>query len=283
MGNTNTQLRTLFTTTVKQFEAPRTGLLSFFKTPRQAISDALRIEFDKQRFLKLMSKAKNRGEGASLNNVLNGSNVSYQPPIYKEAEPFNLEKFETRTPGEDPYGKESRLMAMIAHTADSITAMTSKILRARIWQATQVFTTGKIDFENNTGFASPGVSTIDFEAPSTHFATVTTKWDNALANPLQDLETHARTIRRNGGKHISDIVFGYLAWTNFIQNSKVKEELDNRKLNTGNITPKDADERGMGYMGTFFIDGRACNLWVYDETFISPIDDTTEVEFLDPK
>ena len=280
---TNTELRSLFAKMVKQYEAPRTGLLSFFTTPRQAITDALRIEYDKQRFVKLMSKAKNRGDKPDLNNTLAGTNVGYQPPVYKEAEPFNLEKFEKRVPGEKPFSAETRIMRMIAETADSITGMTSKILRARIWQATQVFTTGKIGFASNPGFASPGVSDIDFNAPTAHFATVTTTWDNATAKPLQDLETQARVIRRAGGKYIKDIVFGYLAWSNFIQNSKVKEELDNRKINLGNILPKDADARGMSFMGQYYLDGRSCNLWVYDETFISPNDDSTEVEYLDPK
>jgi len=286
MANTNTDLNSIFVKAVEKYHRPRKGLLSFFTTSEDNITDSLRIEFDRIRDRRLMSRARIRGAVGANNAAGTFQNVAFTPPVYKEERPFALPEFATRQAGEQFYSQESRMIKIGKKMAKDLASLSDKIMRARMWQASQIFSTGTIAF-NTAGF-SEGVAPVNFNCPVAHFAVLanaagTLFWDNAASTPVANLEAHARLIRINGGSPVKNIVFGRTAWTNFRGNLSVRNELDNLRINYGIIDPQVPNMEGLGFKGTYFIDEAIVNFWTYDEVFLSPLDNTTVTEYLDPR
>lgn len=284
--NTNTDLNTIFTKFVEKiFVAPK-GPLNFFKAGEDTITDALIIEYDTQKSRKVVAKAKKRGSKATLNGTGAFTNYSHQPPVYKEEKIYTIQEKDLRGAGEQFYENDpSRQMKLIKQTAKDIKALSEKINKSLIWQACQVFSTGKIAF--STAGYSENVSDIDFECPAAHFATLSNAgtelyWNNASADPLLNMESHCRLIRLAGGSPIKNVIFGRTAWHNFKVNKKVLAELENLRVNYGSIDPQVPGMDGLGFKGSYYIDQAQVNFWTYDETYISPDDNTTEVEYIDP-
>lgn len=267
--------------------APRAmGFLTFFRSDESTITDAPQIEFDRRKSRLIISKAKNRGSEPTNNSNGNFERVTVIPPIYKECKNFAIQEKDVFGFGQNPYDiSEDRQMRLLREAAKDIILLDEKMNGAEAWQAAQIFQTGKIAF--STAGYSEGKPDIDFGCPEAHFATLTNTtgtlyWDNASATPIANLEAHCKIIRNSGHSTVRDIVFGSSAWSNFVKNESVQKQFDIRRMEFGFIRPTEERE-GLCFMGRLHLDGAMVNLWTCDATYISPADDSTSQDLMDPK
>ena len=262
------------------------GFLTFFRSDETTITDAPQIEFDRRKSRLIISKAKNRGSEATNNSNGNFERVTVIPPVYKECKNFSIQEKDVFGFGQNPYDiSEDRQMRLLQEAAKDILLLDEKMNGAEAWQAAQLFQTGKIPF--STAGYGEGVQDVDFGCPEENFATLsnstgTLYWDNASATPIANLEAHCKTIRKNGHSMVRDIIFGSLAWQNFAANQSVQNEYNVRRMEFGYIRPEEERE-GLCFMGKLHLDGTMVNLWTCDMTYVSPADDSTVVDLMDPK
>lgn len=268
--------KTLFASLVKAMAPVRNGLISLFSSMPGNVSEATEIEFDVIKEKASVSWAKNRTGQPNVNSDNVFKSVTVKPPIYKEACLFSMTELEKRQPGYIKYavGSAEQITALSEFTAQKVSLLLAKIMRAETLQVANILNTGTIPFQSG-GFGK-GVEDLDFRSPSGNFATVanaaaaTYYWDNAAALPFTMLETHCRTIRAaSGGRtRIRKIFIGKTALGYFYDNTSVQERLNNLRMNLGLIEAKTMDAgTGIGYIGTFMLDGGMVDLLTFDEEY----------------
>jgi len=118
---------------------------------------------------------------------------------------------------------------------------------------------------------------VDFGRDSTHTVTLTTsaRWGEAGVSPVGDLETWIELIQDTAGAVGNVVVMDVKAWKLLKADSKFKDAIDTRRggssqAETGIITPdRTTRARLVGNLGDI-------QLWVYNESYIDPVDGQTK-------
>lgn len=286
MANTNTANVTYFADMVMQRKRPKRGFLNFFESRPENVFDSLDVEFDIVKEKRLVAKAKNRNSGATENGTEVFKNVSFIPPNYKESRPYNIANFNKRIAGETIYSDVERRAKLISKTAADIALLDDKISRAELLQATSVFQTGQIKF--STDSLGVGLSDLDFECPTANFANLTGAtgseyWDDADADPIRDIEARMVQIEQESGYVVDNIVMGLSAQRYFARNTKIKDELDNRRVERGVLAFEERRINGFQYWGTYNFNGTNVDLWTYSDWYLDPADNSTTKSYVDTK
>ncbi len=268
--------KTLFASLVRVMSPARNGLVSLFESRPGNVTEATEIEYDRIKEKAATAYAKNRTGETTMNGDNQFVNVTVKPPVYKESCVFSMTELEKRQPGYTKYavGSPEQITALSEFTAQKVGMLLKKIQRAETLQVASILNSGTIPFL--TGSFGKGLEDISFSAPAGNFATVanaaaaTYYWDNTAALPLVMLETHCQTIRTNsaGRTRIRKIFLGKTALYWFLANASVQAALDNLRLNRGLVDPRTFDEgSGIGYIGTFFLDGAMVDILTFDEEY----------------
>ena len=241
-------------------------LSGFFLTPPRNIHTAEKVEIDIQRDdeeVAVVIQDLSAGSRQNENSVY--TNKLFTPPIYDEEGTITAYNLIKRVPGEDPF-QDPNYGANATNEAFAIfRKLERKIRRAIELQAAQVLQTGTLDLVDENGTT---LYALNFQPKATHVATVGTEWaaDGATGDPIADLDALAEVVRTDGKHDPNKIVFGTTAWTRFMANTRVRAELDNRRINLGNIAPQ-ARGRGATKQGDFIIGSYSFELWTYNATY----------------
>ena len=133
-------------------------------------------------------------------------------------------------------------------------------------QASQVLQTGKLELKNKDGVTT---YELDFKPKASHFPTVTTDWSDPAADALGDLSALGDVIKSDSGVRSTILIFGSSAWSNFQKNDDVKELLDNRRIEIGDINPM-LDDTGAIYRGRIWAGNYELEMWSYDADYEDP-------------
>ncbi len=136
------------------------------------------------------------------------------------------------------------------------------IIRRIEWMASQVLTTGKVEVKGE------GVEeVIDFGFDDNQFVVLTDNtWDKDV-DPIAMMRGWRRERVKAGGIAPDVAVFGSDAIDVFVNNKKVKEALDLRRVDRGIINPEILPD-GATYWG--YIPEIATDIYSYDEWYIDP-------------
>lgn len=146
-----------------------------------------------------------------------------------------------RVPGEQPYMANDRFSRMRWHALNlhmESVRRTARMFERLSWQA---LTTGKQDAilgTSNTDLQ------YDFRRNTTHTVTVGTSWSNVAADALGDIDAMCLKVRANGRITPNMAIMGDSAIDNFIKNTAVKANADNKRfeliqVSTNNPVPEE--------------------------------------------
>ena len=197
----------------------------------------------------------------------------YLPAGIKEKMVITPDDLAKRQPGSNNIlGKQSYGSARDFVVGDHSATLRDRKDRLEEQQCSQALLTGTISI------VGEGVNRIvDFGLDASHVITPSTLWtDYANATPLYDLEDGITVIE--GGGSGTNVVnyFGLNAWRNFEKCAQVQSDLDNRRINKGEIAPKERQAEGLQYRGNFSGIGEC---WTYTRTYDDA--DGTERNFMD--
>lgn len=183
----------------------------------------------------------------------------------KEESPFyynqkgNLNAFELlgRDPGETNFA-DTNFQVKTASKAIALGISNfDTVARSVELQVSQVLTTGTI---------TAGGVTVSFSPKAAHFPTVGTAWTNAASDILGDILSLCKVINTNGKKRPTDIIFSDGDFTSFMNNTAVKAQLDNRRINISQVESV-VPVGGAYYHGTLSVGAFKLNMWTYDDTY----------------
>ena len=250
-----------------QDAAPTLFLSSMFQSPRENFHDTEEVEIDIVRSDEDVSVViQDLSTGYRMNETSVFTNKAFKPPVHQEASPINAFDLLKRQAGANPFGNVNFLANLSNLAFRSFRLNEARIRRSMEWQASQVLQTGEVilkDFDGEVPYS------INYSPKATHFPTVAVDWDQAAAVPITDLENLAVIIRNDGLTGPNELVFGRLAWINFVANDQVKAYFDNRRINLGTIAPIKRGESGT-HQGTITIGSYVYDMWTYDGKYNDP-------------
>ena len=92
----------------------------------------------------------------------------------------------------------------------------------------------------------------------------TKQWGKSAAKPLDDLEDWVDQVLTNGFANVDHAVMGKTALRNFLADAEVQKMLDNRRMNLGEIAPRDLPN-GVKYLG--HLNDPSLDMYVYGEVY----------------
>lgn len=265
----------------EQMRRPTKFLQGFFTVKPGGIFNGKTVEIDVQRFGEDVAVALRQGKGSNLNDADIITTKEMEPPKYGEAFPADVEELLERMAGVDPYTDAYTPYAqkLVMRLMRYYMLGMDKISRGVELQASQVLQTGKITLND----ASGAVYQIDFKPKATHFPTVSTAWSAAGSTKMADLQSLGDLIRADGQVNPDILIFGATALNYFMQDEQVQNQLDNRRIEIGELSPQ-MRESGATFVGFVWIGAYKYQIWTYPEgykalngTFTRYIDDDNVV------
>lgn len=199
---------------------------------------------------------------------------TFRLPYFKEKMTATVEQLFTRMPGQPVFSGEFSA-AQIAGQLMSrdLVTLANRIDRRSEQMAGEALVTGKIVFKGK------GVDgEMDFERSNdTHKVTLTgdDKWDTTTADIVGDLHTMKDLVTDDSGLSANICVMGPAAFLSLLKNSDARELLNNLRIVIGNIQSPEQVELG----ATRYGDILGMELWVYNQSYIDPIDKTKKAIF----
>lgn len=175
-----------------------------------------------------------------------------------------------RTPGSTLYsgGQTIEQRAQIKLGADLADLM-DMIDRREEWMAAQALDAGTIVMKIKGETADKTV-TVDFLMDATHKVTLAGNdlWNDALSDPIAELQSWATTIRKDSGVNPTQAIMGTDAAAAFIKNAKVLAVMDNRRVDMGMINPHML-ANGVSYLCSINAPGLALDIYTYEEWYLN--------------
>ncbi len=155
--------------------------------------------------------------------------------------------------------------------AQDLTELEEYIANRKEWMARQIILGGNIDVKDE----ETGVEfNVDFNFTNKDTLIGNAKWTDENSDPITDLLTYRKTVIKKCGKAPTMTLLGERAYNAFINNKKVKELLNIRNINVGELQPTIKDE-ALTYIGKIAEVGE---IYTYDEWFVD--DDGVEQAML---
>lgn len=251
-----------------QMRSPTGFLQSFFTVKPGNIYNGKTVEIDIQRMGEDVAVALKSGTESNFNDADIVTTKEFTPPSYGEAFPADVEELLERSAGVDPYSDAGRGYAakLISKVMTYFKLANDKIIRGVELQASQILQTGKLALTGDDGETR---FELDFKPKAAHFPTAGTVWTSASSTKIADLQALINTIRANGKVNPDTMIFGENALSDFVKDPEVKEALDNRRMDIGQLNPRMVAS-GATYYGNVFIGAYSLEMWAYPEGYTDP-------------
>lgn len=191
---------------------------------------------------------------------------TYTPALLSVKRAITNDLIAQKLLGESPYNSgmspESRAQEIAAQDLDELTAM---IYRKQEFMCARVLQDGKLDIEGK------GVhETADFNFQNIENTQSADKWTSSY-DLVGKLKAKAQLIRSQG-YNPDTLILGVDAANALIDNTKIQKLLDNRRIVSGQIEPKEL-ETGCEYLGGLILPGLFCDIYCDNEYYY---DDATK-------
>lgn len=192
---------------------------------------------------------------------------SYKPPLINPYDITTADKLMTRLPGEDIYSGMTPAQRAAQKLVDEYNRLNDATTRREEWMAVQAIVTGQIPI------VGEGVNeTIDFGFTNKVELTGDAMWGHTDPAILDNLEDWTDQVLIGGFTNVDMAIMGKEALKEFLADETVYKMLDNRRINLGEISPRDLPN-GVKYYG--HLNRPSLDIYGYGEVYY---DDWTDPE-----
>lgn len=186
---------------------------------------------------------------------------SYKPAYVKPKLETQAGMLLARQPGEALYSSRTPLDRAGEQLARDMEDLNDQITRREEWMIAQALTTGAVRVQGD------GVDdVVDFQMSDSHLVTEQNRWVDAGSDPIADLRKYKRRIARDSGRTAQAAVLSSEAADAFLDNTKVGEKLNTRRVDLGMIRPQELPD-GVTYLG--YLNDPGLDLYAYEEWYIA--------------
>jgi hypothetical protein len=261
---------------IEQMKRPGRFLRDKF-FPRVAFSDTDTVDVDIIKGKRRLAPYVNPLAEGKVVERLGYSTNTLKPGYIKPKMPTSAADLLKRRPGETIYQGGLSVEGRAAQQLGAdLSELMDMIDRREEWNAAQALNSGSVTMTVKGESGDQSVL-VDFQMSGTHKITLsgTDLWTDTInANPLEKMASVASLIRKDSGVSPTDVVMGSEAAAAFINHPLVKDKLDLRSVDVGEIKPEQLPD-GVSYVGRIKYPGLFVDVWTYDEWYI---DESTATE-----
>jgi hypothetical protein len=258
---------------LRELRTPQTFMMNtFFRNVEESSKEEVDVDIQKgQR--RSAAYVKRREQGQQVDRIGFKTN-SFTPPYMKPKMMCSADKLLNREPGEVIYAEDTSMEARASQKmTEDLIELDNLITRSEEIQAVQALVNDSIQILDSDG--DQVEADISFGREASHDTTVSDLWNTAASEPIRDIRTKNSLNVKDSGVSSDIVVMGTNAADAFISNDDVRAYLDNRRFSTNSEIVMRAQELGVTWLGN--IEGR--DVFIYDEYFIDPADDTEKPLF----
>jgi hypothetical protein len=244
----------------KERTAPTAFLRSFFKVKE---SNTKQISIEVQRGTERIAVDVERGTEGNRNKFSRSSEKIFVPPYYREWFDATELDFYDRLFTENGSVDETTFADWLTSVVERLAGLQDMIERSYELQCAQVLQTGIVTLNRGTNidFKRKSGSLVAYSA-GINFA------DNAN-NPYATLEAGATFIRTKGKSqgNVLNVIMGEAAFTAFLNNAKVQDRADIRRIMLDDIRQPQREAVGGVLHGEVSSGAYRFRLWTYPEYY----------------
>ena len=190
---------------------------------------------------------------------------SYKPPLINPYDVTTADQLMNRLPGEDLYSGMTPAQRAAQKLMEEYATLNDATTRREEWMAVQAIVTGTIPI------VGEGVNeTIDFGLTNKKTLTGDNKWGGTKADILGNLGDWTDAVLHGGFANVDTIIMGKTAKAKFFADANVQKMLDNRRMNLGEIAPRDLPN-GVKYLG--HLNDPSLDMYVYPDQLQTQLHD----------
>lgn len=257
---------------------PSLFMSSIFLARPENYHNSQSVEIDIIRHGEAVAVVQRDGNGAHMNTFDNVTNKSFIPPVTKEACAIRAMDLISREAGDNPFldaSFQGKLTKRIMRDMPELEKLVRRLIEL---QASQIMQTGKVDL---LGEDATVTYTLDYGMKPSHKITSGTAWNLSGGDPIGDLETACDVIRDDGLQEADEVWMGIDAFNAFVDNAKVRDRFDNRRMELGRIVEARENSVGGKYRGTVDVGNYQLDVWTYNGRYDDAASGTKK-KFLDP-
>jgi hypothetical protein len=152
---------------------------------------------------------------------------------------------------------------------EDIAELTAMVDRREEWMCGEVLFSGEVIMKHYAeayGEGKPIEKVLRYyDTTFQNIYTPAALWSEANSTIYDDLDAMVK-ILTTAGCQAADLNMASDVYSRFINNKGVKELLDNRSMNIGNINPVVTPE-GVAHVGNIIVRGKKLDIFVYDEVY----------------
>ena len=184
---------------------------------------------------------------------------SYKPPLVNPYDVTTADQLMTRLPGEDLYSVMTPAQRAARKLMEEYATLNDATTRREEWMAVQAIVTGQIPV------VGEGVNeVIDFGFTNKVTLEGDNVWGGSKAKILGNLGDWVDKVLHGGFANVDTLIMGKTAKKLFFDDAKVQKMLDNRRMNMGEIAPRDLPN-GVRYLG--HLTDPSLDLYTYGEVY----------------
>ena len=184
---------------------------------------------------------------------------SYKPPLVNPYDVTTADQLMTRLPGEDLYSGMTPAQRAAAKLMEEYAKLADATTRREEWMAVQAIVTGTIPV------VGEGVNdVIDFGFTNKITLSGDNVWGGSKADILGNLGDWVDKVLHGGFANVDTLIMGKASKKKFFDDAKVQKMLDNRRMNMGEISPRDLPN-GVRYLG--HLADPSLDLYTYGEVY----------------
>lgn len=168
---------------------------------------------------------------------------SYKPPLVNPYDVTTADQLMARLPGEDMYSGMTPAQRAAQKLMEEYNTLNDATTRREEWMAVQAIVTGQIPI------VGEGVDeVIDFGFTNKVTLSGDYKWGASKADIMGNLGDWVDKVLHGGFANVDTLIMGKEAKKKFFNDATVQKMLDNRRMNMGEIAPRDLPN-GVRYLG----------------------------------
>ena len=189
-----------------------------------------------------------------------------KPGYVKPKTETNVAHLLKRVPGVTVYeGNMTPAQRAAMQLGEDLRELNDMIDRTEEFQCAEALNTGVVTISGE------GMNfTVDFLMDASHKITLAgaNLWSDSASDPLKNLRTWRRKIIQDSGLNPDTIVMAANVVDVFLEHDRIKNTLDNRRIDRGFINPQLLPD-GVTYLG--YMPEIGCDIYAYDEWYIDPV------------
>lgn len=252
-------------------------LSSFFQTPQRNFHYSEEVEIDVERDkADIALVIADPSIGPRLNESSMYTNKQFKPPVLDEAGVITAYNLLKRQAGESPYDNVAPDKKALSQAFDIFQKLEAKIRRTVELMCAQILQTGAISFTDANGNV---LYSLDFSMKASHNSTGT-PWSTTSAPALAQISGLAQKIRTHSHRRPDTLLFGKVAWQEFLKLTEVTAYFAENKAKLGEIEPRVARD-GASFRGKIWIDHYEYEMWMYDGFYEDPANPGQVLPYID--